>query len=320
MNKFTRLVALIGLLKRGGRPLHIADISRELGVSERTVYRDIGDINECYQGFFYIQYDDRGYHLSQAAYMPPIHLTDEELGSLRAVAESTAMSTPHGQRVRQAVSKIISVHEETAGQLRLEDRLSVSPTTVRDLVDWKILKRVEDAIRDRAQLRIRYYSFHSRETRSRVVEPYVLTFRKLAWYVVGLSCGHGEVRVFRAGRIQKMARTGRHYDIPSDFSVDEFFRASWDVFTGTPERIELSFSTHIAPLITEVQWHPTQELKAKRDGSVLFSADIPISPEVKSWILSWGSDCEVLEPQSLRKDLAEESQKLRKIYEKTDPP
>jgi predicted DNA-binding transcriptional regulator YafY len=314
MKKFERILALIYLLKRHREGLGIAAIANELGVTERTVYRDLAALPEIYQGFFYVEYSDGGYRLSASAYAPPLHLSPDELSALQAVAEAAAPSTPHGQRVKQAVSKVTSVYEQSRQLLPLDHLLTISPTVIRDRASWKVLDHLEGAIKDRAELQIDYYSFSRRVATHHLFRPYALAFRKQAWYVVGYSCTDQGIRTLRAARIQHLARTGAHFDRPEHFSPEDYFRESWEVFTGQPVSIRLLFSPRVVPLVQEMQWHPKQELEPRADGSVLFSAPIPLSPELSSWILSWGSDCEVLEPQGLRGQIASEVAKLGKIY------
>ncbi|MDP6360274.1 MAG: WYL domain-containing transcriptional regulator, partial [Planctomycetota bacterium] len=308
MKKAERLLTLILLLQRR-HGCKAADIAQELGVAERTVYRDIGSVNEIYQGRIYVECTEAGYRLSASADTPPLSLTDEELDALRTEADASPDSTPHGQRLKQAVSKIVGALKDNRSQ-SVEHLLTVSPSSVRDLVDWRKLKRLEDAIREKAQLRMDYYSFRSDETRQHLFDPFALTYRKQFWYVVGHSHRDRDVRTLRASRIKRMSKSGRSFEVPSDFSLDEYFKGSWEVFTGDPVTVKLCFSTRATRLVEEVRWHDTQKLSEATDGRLCFEAEMPLSPELTSWVLSWGSDCEVIDPPALRDEVKHELKRL----------
>ncbi len=51
----------------------------------------------------------------------------------------------------------------------------------------------------------------------------------------------------------------------------------------------------------EKVWHKTQTSEPQRGGSLLLRMELSDLREVKRWILSWGSECEVLGPEELRK-------------------
>ncbi|MBI2190688.1 MAG: WYL domain-containing protein [Planctomycetes bacterium] len=314
MRKSERILALILMLRKTHSGLGIREIARDLGISERTVYRDLGSINEVYRGFFYVSLAEGRYRLSREAEAPPIALTNQDIAALRAVSEGTPGLTPHAQRVKQAISKVLAAH---AGAREEDDHpaaLTVFPPQVRDLVDWRVLRDLEKAVQGHRELRIRYFSFHRGETWERPFQPYALVFRKNAWYVIGFLPADRAIRTLRAGRIQWLRRTGRRFNPPGNFSVESYFAASWEVFKGDPVKIRLVFSARLAPLIGEMRWHPKQKVERVSDGRLFFTVEVPVSPELKAWILSWGSHCEVLEPKLLRDEVGAEAEKLNKVY------
>jgi proteasome accessory factor B len=60
----------------------------------------------------------------------------------------------------------------------------------------------------------------------------------------------------------------------------------------------------VAARVAETRWHPSQELEPQRDGSMRWTATISGTREVRSWILGWGPDAEVLEPAELRAEIS----------------
>ena len=53
-------------------------------------------------------------------------------------------------------------------------------------------------------------------------------------------------------------------------------------------------------------WHHSQKIEPQKDGSIVFSAEVAGTEEVKHWVLSYGNKAEVLQPQYLREEIANE--------------
>jgi predicted DNA-binding transcriptional regulator YafY len=89
------------------------------------------------------------------------------------------------------------------------------------------------------------------------------------------------------------------------------------VFVGdTTQWVRVRFTKRIAPLIREACWHHSQQLTEESDGSLLFEVEVNEPREVGWWVLQWGAEAEVLEPESLRQELRETAQRLVGLYEK----
>jgi predicted DNA-binding transcriptional regulator YafY len=74
----------------------------------------------------------------------------------------------------------------------------------------------------------------------------------------------------------------------------------------------LRFTPAAAGRAGEKVWHKTQTAEQKPDGSLLLRMELSDLREVKRWILSWGSECEVLEPEELRKLVRSEAEAILK--------
>ena len=78
-------------------------------------------------------------------------------------------------------------------------------------------------------------------------------------------------------------------------------RAAWDVIADEPlVDIVVRFDPAVAQRVAETRWHPSQVTELAADGSLLWRARVSGVLEVRSWILGWGGDAEVLEPAELR--------------------
>ncbi len=101
---------------------------------------------------------------------------------------------------------------------------------------------------------------------------------------------------------------------PKTFSLNDFLTNSWGVFNGEKQLVKVKFSKNVAELIRKVKWSSTQEIEDLDDGSMILKFYIDELGDIKTWILGFGGEAEVIEPLSLRADINEEIKKLLNIY------
>ena len=65
--------------------------------------------------------------------------------------------------------------------------------------------------------------------------------------------------------------------------------------------------------IRERQYHPSQKTIPFESG-FKFEFEIAITPEFIQWILGFGADCTVIEPQELKQELKDRAEKILKMY------
>ena len=134
-------------------------------------------------------------------------------------------------------------------------------------------------------------------------------------YLDAYSPDAGDYLVFRVDRISEVRQTGIGFTRHADYNFAERRRNAFSVFIGdTMERVRVRFNKRIAPYIREVCWHHSQQLTDEPDGGVLFEVEVSKPSEVGWWVLQWGAEAEVLEPESLRQELRETAERLVGLY------
>ena len=92
------------------------------------------------------------------------------------------------------------------------------------------------------------------------------------------------------------------------------FRHSWEVFVGEPVEVKAKFTGKAAKVVASGRRHPSEKILIQKDGSVIYSAAVAGLEEISHWLLSFGSEAEVLEPGKLRDKFAEIGKRLNQIY------
>jgi predicted DNA-binding transcriptional regulator YafY len=112
--------------------------------------------------------------------------------------------------------------------------------------------------------------------------------------------------MFVLDRIRLLHVTDQRFIPPDDFDLDEYMRDSFGVIHTDVEKVVIKFDPSLERYLKENIWHPSQVFKKDRDGSVVLTMEVGGLVEVMSWVLGFGRQAEVLEPEHLRKAVAEE--------------
>jgi predicted DNA-binding transcriptional regulator YafY len=204
-----RLLDLIQLLRRHRRPVAGAVLAEELGVSLRTLYRDIETLKA--HGALIDGEAGVGYVLRPGFLLPPLMFTEDEIEALvlgsRWVAERT--DAPLGAAARNALAKIGAVLPDDLRESFYDSSLLIGPGEPIAAGDAE-LATIRLAIRREHVLRIVYADQEGRETR-RAIWPFVLGFFDRV-RVVGAWCELRQgIRHFRTDRIRVLAPKEKRY-------------------------------------------------------------------------------------------------------------
>ncbi|MEU0041219.1 YafY family protein [Streptomyces sp. NPDC006333] len=199
-----RLLRLLSLLQ-AHRDWSGADLADRLGVTPRTVRRDVDRLRELGYPVNASPGTGGGYQLGAGAELPPLLLDDDE-----AVAVAVGLRTAAGQGIEgigetsvRALAKLEQVLPN-----RLRRRVStLNAFTVPMLrgpgpsdVDPAVLTELANACRDSERLRFEYLDHGGSPTR-RTVEPHRLVCTERRWYLVAWDVDRDDWRTFRVDRV-----------------------------------------------------------------------------------------------------------------------
>jgi predicted DNA-binding transcriptional regulator YafY len=209
VSRAQRLLDLIQVLRRHRFPVSGAALARELGVSLRTLYRDIEALKV--QGARIDGEAGVGYVLRPGFMLPPLMFSEDEIEALVLGSRWVAgrADAPLGKAARDALAKIGAVLPDD-----LRDKLDAAPLligpTERIAAGDAELPSIRQAIRTERKLRIAYADQHGALTR-RTVWPFALGFFDRVRVVVAWCELRQDYRHFRTDRISTLKLTDTRY-------------------------------------------------------------------------------------------------------------
>src|SRR3954469_7830611 len=225
-----RLLQLLSLLQTP-REWPGGELAERLGVSRRTVRRDVDRLRELGYPVQATKSSDGGYRLVAGKAMPPLVLDDDE-----AVAIAVGLRAGAGHAVEgmdEASVRALAKLEQVLPS-RLRHRVSTfqaatTPLTSGDgaSIATETLTVMASTVAGHERLRFAYRAKDGAESR-RVVEPYRLVSTGRQWYLVAYDLDRGDWRTFRVDRVNDPFATGARFaprELPTG-SAAEYLRQS----------------------------------------------------------------------------------------------
>ncbi len=216
-----RLLRLLSLLQ-SRRDWSGGELAARLGVTDRTVRRDIERLRELDYPVDSVGGVAGGYRLAAGATLPPLLLDDEE-----AVAVAVGLVTTGSDDAVRALAKLSRVLPA-----RLRPRLAALteaavavPHPHRVPVDANLLAMLAASCRDHEFVSFDYRG-RAAAPSARRVEPHHLVTVQGRWYLVAYDPDRADWRTFRVDRIERPTQTGRRFT-PREVAPVEYLTGSF---------------------------------------------------------------------------------------------
>lgn len=311
--QFARLITTLQLIERDPWKWDVSLLELEFNVGRATVERDIRILRQ----WGTIKRRNGYFAVKELKFLPTTFSSTEALALVMAGSiAAERIGIPSTDALGSAIRKINSIlPEQIASTIKkMRKRVSVGVNLVREC-NSEILDDVNRAISSHNPIEIGYFVATRSEMTRRIVEPYGLTFRFGAWYVIGHCRLRNEVRTFAIDRIRRLKVLDEHFRYPKDFDMETYLQRGWSLQADAgQEKVVLHFNKEIASWISTCKFHPHQKIILQPDGSALFQVTVAGVEEIKHWVLGFGEKVEVLSPQSLRDSIREIAERMAQNY------
>ncbi|WP_371581309.1 helix-turn-helix transcriptional regulator [Streptomyces sp. NBC_01314] len=297
-----RLLRLLSLLQ-AHREWSGSDLADRLGVTARTVRRDVDRLRELGYPVNASPGTGGGYQLGAGAELPPLLLDDEE-----AVAVAVGLRSAAGQGIdgigESSVRALAKLEQVLPSRLRRRVG-ALNAFTVPLLrgpqlsaIDPTVLTELANACRDAERLRFEYRDHAGAATR-RTVEPHRLVCTERRWYLVAWDVDRADWRTFRVDRVTPRPPHGPRFT-PREPPADDL--AAY-VSKGVSTRV---YASHAVVRLL-VPLHEAAErispsagtLEAYDEHSCLLRTGAPNLDVMAIHVMMTGVEFEVVEPEEL---------------------
>lgn len=311
MLKFDRLQILINLIQ--SRPgIKAPELARETGVCERTVYRDLVWLASQYPVIH-----NHGYSLPASSKLKPLTITKAEYSIFQLALSSPALLRSDLKPVACSLKAKIDSVVDPSVRCRLNRVNIYAPILAGGCSDTQRIATF-CGILQQAIARCRAVdldSVNDIQECSRIY-PYHLVYCYPDWVLVGFNRSKRDFEALKLSLLKEISLTNNTFERDATFSIEEFFASRWHLKGGKETKVQVRFTGTAARLVHTQRQHPREEVKSVCDGTVLYTVTVAGTEEITKWILSFGAEAEVLAPNSLRKQMREQSKDLAAVYRK----
>ncbi len=296
--------------------LPVYTIAERLGVTRRTIYRDLNFLEN--QGVPLWQENGR-FGINRTRYLANVRLTFHEAMSLvlagLLLSRTIDERNPHVIAALQKLGGVLPTN--LVSQLdRAIERIEAQDSDYRPIA---VLEALTEGWSTGRKVRIQYRSPRSGEIRPRTISPYALEPTPSGIYVIGHDDWANELRTFKLDRLEAATVLNQPYQIPSSFDLEAHLSTGWRIMAGeTQQEVVVAFTPDVTPRVLERQWHASQTVKRRPDGGCLLHVQIAEPLEMMPWIRSWGAEAEVVQPDWLRQEVEADLHRALITYQTTE--
>lgn len=302
--KIERLLKMIILLL-DKKIISASSLAKTLGVTKRTIYRDIQTLE--YAGFPILSYPgkDGGYGLLDTYKLHAFTFTKEDKQRIMDALKMQEELLPVYDS--STIMKKMNILEESNSNI--SDMSFVSPTLhnpfVEDITKQKV-ERLHDIILQHKKIRISYISNTGNRT-SRIICPLLIKMHDGSWYMEAYCDSRKGYRVFKVTRITKI----EVLDI-------KFNKEEYPLPMASPEEmIEIILHFRKNTWGQLLDFYPEEIIIEKKEYlEVRFPYGI--NKNLIPFLLMFGTHVKVLQPKTLRDKHIQSINNMQEIYTNVD--
>lgn len=326
-----RLLSLLLLVQTRGR-MTAQELSDELEVSVRTVYRDVEALSAAGVPLYADRGPAGGYQLVDGYRTRLTGLTTDQAESLFLVGmPGPAAALGLGTELAAAELKLLAAlpSELRTRAERMRERFHLdAPGWFREAEDVPHLASLADAVWNQRRIRARYRRWRAPREVERVWDPLGVVLKAGVWYFVARRADDGEVRAYKVAHLLDVDVLPERFERPPAFTL----AAYWDEWTHRFEaglirgEAQVRISARGLELLQHVLGGPAMVQAARvaagpaeADGWVRTRIPVEHLRKAHGDFLGLGAEVEVLGPPELRTMIADTIAVLAPRYRAGEP-
>jgi len=214
----------------------------------------------------------------------------------------------HVAPLRARLEMLLEEGRVEAAEVR--KRVRIAPLAARR-IDDAVFEAVAAATLKRRKLDIDYRARSTGEATRRGVSPQRLVLYRDNWYLDAWCHMRNALRKFAVDAMAAARMTEERAKAIDMKTVERELDAGYGVFGGGEVQwARLRFTPGRARWVAAERWHPAQRSRTEADGRYVLEVPYSDPRELTMDVLKYGADVEVLAPEALRRQVADEIRRM----------
>jgi predicted DNA-binding transcriptional regulator YafY len=164
-------------------------------------------------------------------------------------------------------------------------------------------------------LKIQYRPFFPNESTEFEFHPFFLQCFNGRWFCIGYNAIKQKISNCALDRIEKIKNSTVEFDTSKFISKEEYNKNLYGITRlGEPEEVVFQMTEGRAPYYISKPFFKYSKKEQLPNGNFQFTLKVIINPELKSILLSYGSDLQVISPDSLKKNILKSVKEILKGF------
>lgn len=275
-------------------------LSKDLGVSIRTIYRDIETLSANGIPIYCTQGKGGGISIMGHYTIDKALLSDTEQNEILMALQGVTV-TGH-LNLKPSISKLSGIFQK-----EVDDWIEI------DFTGWSQtnstrsdFETIKSAIQESLLLSFSYFNNKGKESK-RNVQPYKLIYKGTQWYLYAFCMDKCDYRYFKLNRVKNLNLTQEKFEKHTNILPPLYYKED------IKEMIHLTLKIKKDMAFRVYDEFEQAAITDNKDHFIV-SAQVPLSKWLIHYLLGYGMSLEILEPKSLKETYTIELNQLLKKY------
>lgn len=304
MGKAAMCIKMLQILNTG-RVYKVSELATLLDTNPRNIIEYKRELDECEYFVDSIPGKYGGYELNKTNLIPTLRLSKEEFNAFDSGVNYLLSRNDflNKEDFTLAISKIYSslAKKEFERELTVINRYPLSMSEEEIEYRFNIIK---ECIKLKKKMKFKYVSLKNRENEY-IFHPYDLFMYNNAWFMIGWCEGFGQILYFKINRITDLSITEKSFSVYKYYNKSDYIDSFGFRNNGEWYHVEFIASNNYASLVKERIYGKNQEIVEIDDKNTLVKVDMQNKENIIVFILGFGKNIKILEPDWLINEIKE---------------
>jgi len=284
--QINRLFEMVYILLRK-KTVTAKELAEHFEVSTRTIYRDLDTLSSAGIPIYTSKGKGGGISLIENYVLKQSLFSEEEQKELLMSLQGlNAINTPNMESILNKLNAIFN--QESIHWIDVD--FSGWGNSKRDKEKFK---QIKEGIFNKKLMSFDYFSSSGEKT-IRLVEPLKLFFKGQSWYLYAFCRSRNDFRFFKLTRMKNLNLLEEQFERKIPAETGQVLKMDDDKAVKLVLKIDAKMAYRVYDEFDE------ELIKKQNDGTFIISTVFPEGDWLYSYILSYGSYAEVLEPERIR--------------------